>query len=81
MTGTERGNLFEQIFGRLLADKFDGEIIRREIASGFAAVNGRTVTEPGLIIHAEDRISVSFRDFMHRCAVAVGPNGTAWRVA
>lgn len=81
MTGTERGTLLEQITGRLIVDRYDSEAVRREIASGFATVNGRTVTDPGLVIHAEDRISISFRDFMHRCAVAVGPNGTAWQVA
>lgn len=81
MIGTERGTLLEQICGRLMVDKYETEIVRREIASGFATVNGRTVTEAGLVIHAEDRISVSFRDFMHRCAVDVGPTGKAWQVA
>ncbi len=80
MTGTERGTLLDQMRTHLMFDKYDEEIVRREIASGFATVNGRTVTEAGLVIHAEDRISVLFRDFMHRCAVAVGPNGKAWQV-
>lgn len=80
MTGTERGTLLDQIRSRLMFDRYDEEAVRREIASGFATVNGRTVTEAGLVIHAEDRISVLFRDFMHRCAVAVGPNGKAWQV-
>jgi len=81
MTGTERGTLLDQIRSRLMFDRYDSEAVRREIASGFATVNGVTQTEPGLIIHAEDRISVSFRDFMHRCAVDVGPTGKAWQVA
>lgn len=78
MTGTERGTLLEQICGRLMVDRYDIERVRREIASGFATVDGVTQTEPGLIIHAGQRIAVPFRTFMRRCAVDVGPNGKAW---
>ena len=81
MTGTERGTLLAQVQSKLLFDRYDSEAVRRETASGFATAPGRTVTEAGLVIHAEDRISVLFRDFMHRCAVDVGPNGKAWQVA
>ena len=78
MTGTERGNLLNQLSSKLMFDKYDGETVRREIADGCVTINGRVCVEPGLIVHEGDRISVSFRDFMHRCAVDVGPSGKAW---
>lgn len=80
MTGTERGNLLDQIRSKILVDKYDLELVRREIADGLATVNGRKVTEPGLIIHAEDRISIPFRPWMIRCATYIGENGKAWQV-
>ena len=40
MTGTERGNLFEQIVGRLLADKFDG---------GSSAARSPRVSQPSTV--------------------------------
>ena len=78
MTGTERGTLLDQICGRLMVDKYDTETVRREIASGMATVDGVTQTEPGLIIHAGQRIAVAFRDFMLRCPTPVGRNWSTW---
>ena len=78
MIGTERGTLLDQMRTHLMFDKYDEEIVRREIAAGWIRVDGEIVTEPGLIIHAGQHVIVPFLDFMYRCSVNIGSHGKNW---